>query len=58
MGDYPITEMLTRTIALERLKELSRLYLSAAYDMDAPTMRMIDEERKYIRDQYLKTVVK
>lgn len=56
MADYPITELLTRTIALERMQHLSREYIEAKERNDTGTMHAIARERQELRQQYMKAV--
>lgn len=56
MGDYSITEMLTRTIALERLKHLSDEHYAATQRADIGLMSAINREREELKRQFFKVV--
>lgn len=54
--DYPITEMLTRTIALERMKHLADEYYAATQRADIGLMSAINREREELKRQFFKVV--
>ena len=56
MADYETDEMLTRLLAIERLKKLSDLYMDAAIAQDGWTMKQINQEREELKRKYLKVV--
>jgi hypothetical protein len=56
MGDYPTQELLTRMLALERMKKLSDMIAEAKSVHDYPSARMYMEEREGLKKEFLKVV--
>lgn len=54
--DYSITEMLTRTIAFERMKHLSEAFAEARSRGDVGMMHAVARERQELRDTFIKVV--
>lgn len=54
--DYTITELLTRTIALDRLKHLSDQVAEAKEKGDWGLVHALTRERLELRDEYFKAV--
>lgn len=56
MGDYPTKELLTRMLALERMKKLSEMVQEAKAKHDYASARMFNEERELLKRQFMKVV--
>lgn len=56
MPDYSLNELLTRTLALERLKHLSDMYMAAKVHNDPAMARHVDQERQELKMEFLKVV--
>ena len=56
MPDYPINELLTRTLALDEMKRLSDAFFDAKMKGDRKLAYDISVARKELRDKYFKVV--